>query len=174
MTKYAEHHLWSAPSLGRIQSCAHMTLFVKHPSTICVFMATAVSLMNPPPPFFPPPDCLPSSLLSDWLLCCDRCMQISAAVLSPVGRGLMGCELSPADQGKRKGALSQSAASEPWHTKATLQSWCMVWHTDLVSVWRTVRLITSRDVILRPPHVFTTIRYLNLFYNLTIRYELCS
>lgn len=85
MTKYAEHHLWSAPSLGRIQSCAHMTLFVKHPSTICVFMATAVSLMNPPPhpPLLSSPR-LPAVLPALWL----------AAVLWQMYADLCSCALT--------------------------------------------------------------------------------
>lgn len=61
---------------------------------------TAVSLI--PSPLVPPP---PSA--SDRPFSSDRCMQISAAVLSPVGWELMRREVPAAERLKKKGPFTQ-------------------------------------------------------------------
>lgn len=72
--------------------------------------------------------CLWGQLCHIWLppslpLCCDRCMQILAAVLSPVGWELMRREMSP-----KRGPLQPQYAGWLWCTKEAIHAW----HTDLV------------------------------------------
>lgn len=53
---------------------------------------------------------------SQWLRRCDRCTQISAAVLSPVGGDLMRCEVPAAGPAKKRGP-SECSHNELGHTK---------------------------------------------------------